>query len=309
MASSDAKRQPPRRHSGDPTADRRADYAEMLFGSGEVEAAAEVLLGALELAPGWALGWFRLGEMHEAAGAMPAAVEAWRMALALDPADHAGAVLKLALAGQGPKPDAAPGAFVEALFDQYAGSFESSLVGTLSYRGPQLLVDALDRAGVARAGRAVDLGCGTGLMGVALRPRVERLEGYDLSTAMLAEASKRGIYDRLQRADLTGLRLAPASADLIVAADVFIYLGALDAVIAMAARAIAPGGHLAFTVEAAEKGAGFVLQPTRRYAHAPDYVEAVLVSAGLRVVSLSGATIRTDRNAPVEGLVAVARAG
>ena len=60
----------------------------MLFGAGDHAAAAELMLGALELAPGWALGWFRLGEMHERAGAIDQAAEAWRMALNLDPADR-----------------------------------------------------------------------------------------------------------------------------------------------------------------------------------------------------------------------------
>ena len=55
--------------SGDLVADRRADYAEMLFKAGEHAAAVEVMLAALELAPGWALGWFRLGEMAEAEAA------------------------------------------------------------------------------------------------------------------------------------------------------------------------------------------------------------------------------------------------
>ena len=59
--------------SGDVLADRRADYAEMLFASGDHAAAAELMLGALELAPDWSFGWFRLGEFHEAAGAGEAA--------------------------------------------------------------------------------------------------------------------------------------------------------------------------------------------------------------------------------------------
>src|SRR5436190_3295013 len=88
--------------SGDLLADRRADYAEMLFGSGDHAAAAELMLGALELAPTWTLGWFRLGEMHEAAAALDAAAEAWLTALKLDPADRAGAALKLELIGRAP---------------------------------------------------------------------------------------------------------------------------------------------------------------------------------------------------------------
>ncbi len=99
------------------------DYAEMLFASGDHAAAAELMLGALELAPDWALGWFRMGEMHEAAGALDQAAQAWRMALKLDPDDRAGAALKLELIGRAPASDAPPGAFVEALFDQYAAKF------------------------------------------------------------------------------------------------------------------------------------------------------------------------------------------
>jgi len=88
--------------SGDLTADRRADYAEMLFGSGDPAAAAELLLGALELAPQWAAGWFRLGEMQETTEQLDLAAQAWAMALELDPADRLGASLKLQLIGKAP---------------------------------------------------------------------------------------------------------------------------------------------------------------------------------------------------------------
>ena len=126
-------------------ADRRHDYAEMLFASGDHAAAAELMLGALELAPDWALGWFRMGEMHEAAGALDQAAEAWRMALKLDPDDRAGAALKLELIGRLPASAAPPGAFVEALFDQYAQSFDKALVEKLDYRVPELLAAAIAR--------------------------------------------------------------------------------------------------------------------------------------------------------------------
>src|SRR5436190_20711675 len=86
--------------SGDLLADRRHDYAEMLFASGDHAAAAELMLGALELTPQWALGWFRMGEMHEAAGEVDRAAQAWLMAMKLDPQDHAGAALKLELVGR-----------------------------------------------------------------------------------------------------------------------------------------------------------------------------------------------------------------
>lgn len=294
------------RSSGDLTADRRADYAEMLFGSGDHAAAAELMLGALELAPSWTLGWFRLGEMHQAAGALDAAAEAWRIALKLDPDDQAGAELKLELIGRAPLSSRPPTAFVEALFDQYAGAFDKSLVEKLGYRVPELLAAAISRTGIPRFRHAVDLGCGTGLMGMRLRPFCDALEGYDISAGMLKNAGARGVYDRLVKADLQELSLAAGSADLVTAADVFMYLGALERIFASVATALAPGGVFAFSVEKHEGREPFVLRETRRYAHSRAYVEDALARTVLSLVSLEEAVIRQDRNAPVEGFVVVA---
>jgi predicted TPR repeat methyltransferase len=297
------------RSSGDLIADRRADYAEMLFGSGDHAAAAELMLGALELAPDWTLGWFRLGEMHEAAGTPDAAAQAWHTALKLDPDDRAGAGLKLELIGRAPASDHPPAAFVEALFDQYAGGFDKSLVDKLDYRVPGLLADALARTGRTRFARAVDLGCGTGLMGEKLRPLCDVLEGFDISAAMLKKAEARGIYDRLTKADLQQLLLPAGKADLITAADVFMYLGALDGIVARVAAALAPGGLFAFSVERHDGPEPFILRESRRYAHARSYIEYTLLEARLAILHLGVAIIRRDRNAPVEGLIVVAAAG
>ena len=292
--------------SGDLLADRRADYAEMLFGSGDHAAATELMLGALELAPGWAMGWFRLGDLHEAAGAFDQAAEAWRMALKLEPADRPGAALKLALIGAAEAADAPPSAFVEALFDQYAKRFDHSLVTTLGYRVPELLAEAINRQKRGRFGLTIDLGCGTGLMGERLRPIVEILEGYDISAEMLRKARGKGVYDRLVKSDLQTIQLVPTSADLITAADVFIYVGALDEIAAKVASALRGGGLFAFSVERHAGPEDFVLRPSRRYSHCEAYVRDLLARNGFAVLSLETHTIRQDRGEPVEGLIVVA---
>jgi len=295
--------------SGDILADRRADYAEMLFGSGEPAPAAELMLGALELAPGWAMGWFRLGEFHEAAGDMDAAAEAWRMAAKLDPKDRAGAALKLALAGKADAGDAPPSAFVEALFDQYADKFDHALVETLGYRVPDLLAAAIAQVRPGRFALALDLGCGTGLMGERLRGSCDRLEGFDISAEMLRKARTKGVYDRLEKADLHGFSYDGPKADLVTAADVFMYVGALEGIIETVAGLLAEGGLFAFSVEKLEANNGFALQPSRRYAHGEAYVRQVLAQAGLRPLSLDQHVIRQDRGEPVEGFVVTAQAG
>jgi predicted TPR repeat methyltransferase len=293
--------------SGDILADRRADYAEMLFGSGEAGPAAELMLDALELAPGWAMGWFRLGEFHEAAGDMEAAAEAWRMAQKLDPDDRAGAALQLAIVGRGEAGDAPPSAFVEALFDQYAEKFDRALVETLGYRVPEFLAEAITKVRPGRFGLALDLGCGTGLMGQRLRTFYDRLEGFDISAEMLRKARAKSVYDRLEKADLQAFSYEGPKADLVTAADVFMYVGALEGVVKTVAGLLAKDGLFAFSVEKLDVADGFALQPSRRYAHAGGYVRRVLGEAGLAVVSIEERVIRQDRNEPVNGLIVTAR--
>lgn len=291
--------------SNDLLADRRADYAEMLFGSGDHAAAAELMLGALELAPNWAMGWFRLGEMQEAAGQKEAAAEAWRMSLKLEPVDRPGATLKLQLIGATAAADSPPSAFVETLFDQYAEKFDHALVETLHYRVPELLAAAIGATGRNTFAHAVDLGCGTGLMGVKLRPVAERLDGYDISAEMLRKARDKGVYDNLVKADLQELEPEGEVADLVTAADVFMYLGALDRVFASVMKMLAPGGIFAFSVERFSGAGPFELQASRRYAHSEAYVHGLIAAAGLKLVSLDAAIIRQDRREPVEGLIVV----
>ena len=293
--------------SGDVLADRRADYAEMLFQSGDLAAAADLMLQAVEQAPGWTYGWFRLGEMNEAAGLKSAAKKAWRMALDLDPADQLGAVLKLELLGDGGELETMPPAFVETLFDQYAPNFETSLVDKLGYQAPELLLNAILATGASRFAHAIDLGCGTGLMGEALRPHCVRLEGYDISTGMLAVAEEKHVYDQLAQADLSEFAMPEPVADLVAAADVYMYLGALEQPFANAATMLVSGGLFAFSVEEMAAPPDFALRETRRFAHSEAYVLAVLGAAGFDMVSLGRDTLRHDRNEPVGGLIVTAR--
>ncbi|MER9581770.1 methyltransferase domain-containing protein [Mesorhizobium sp. M0276] len=292
--------------SGDLNADRRAEYAEMLHADGAHAAAAELLLGALEMTPQWAMGWFRLGEMQQAAGAPDLAARAWTMSLQLDPSDRQGAALNLQLIGKAPALDALPSAFVETLFDHYADSFDESLVDRLGYRLPEVLDQAIRTARRGRFPLALDLGCGTGLMGQRLRPIVDRLEGYDISARMLRKARTKGVYDVLGKADLRDFVHAGPTADLVTVADVFIYVGALDGVVRTIAGLLAKDGLFAFSVEELASNGDFVLQPSRRYAHAELYVRDVLATNGFSVLSLETTVIRQDRRESVKGLVVVA---
>jgi predicted TPR repeat methyltransferase len=156
-------------------------------------------------------------------------------------------------------------------------------------------------------GLALDLGCGTGLMGEMLRPIVKRLEGYDISASMLKKAEAKRLYEHLAKADLQGFSHAGPKADLITAADVFMYLGRLENIVAKVAALLAADGLFAFSVEKLAEPGDLALQPSRRYAHSQGYVRKVLGDNGLAVLSLEEKIIRQDRREPVVGLIVVAR--
>ena len=178
----------------------------------------------------------------------------------------------------------------------------------LGYRVPELLRDALLRAGHSHFPHVLDLGCGTGLMGQAIRPHAGQLSGVDLSAGMLRQARAKGIYDQLEKADIAAMPLVSQRFDLILAADVFIYLGALEQVVGWAAAHLAQTGLLAFTLEAAgPDDPDFVLQPSRRYAHSREYVQRLLAQAGLAITNLEPTVLRHDRGQALAGYLVIAR--
>jgi len=298
--------------SGDVIADRRADYARMLAEQGDHAAAAELMEQALEMVPDWAAGWDLAGSFHDKAGNISSAIAAWRRLEALDDDGVFGARLKLAAHDAGPAGEGTAVGYVEALFDQYAAQFEDSLVGKLGYRVPdlldQLVSEEMARLGVAGFDRALDLGCGTGLMGERLRTKVGHLEGVDISAAMIAETARKGIYDSLAKAELVAtLNARRADVDLVTAADVLIYCGALQPVLAALMPAMRPGGLVAFSLEAHDGEEALFLRPSLRYAHGVAATRDALVVAGLEVLRFETAVLRFDRGAPITGILVVAR--
>jgi predicted TPR repeat methyltransferase len=304
---------PPRtiRSSGDILADRRYGYAEAAFAERDFAAAADLAAQTLELVPDYAPVHALLGRARAALSDRDGAVEALRRALTLDADDPLGVRLDLAALGAlAPESAITPG-YVRALFDDYAPRFDRHLVRGLDYRGPELLHAAVRRAATdlvrpARFARMLDLGCGTGLVGRAFLSDATSIEGVDLSPGMLAQAKKTRAYSALHEGELVAvLRGFPEGAfDLVTAADVLVYVSALELVFAEARRVLAPRGLFAFTVEA-NAGANVVLGEGGRYAHSEAYLRRLAGEFGFEVARLEQVSTREDRGEPVPGLLAV----
>jgi predicted TPR repeat methyltransferase len=300
--------------SGDLVSDRRYKAAVELAARGDFAAAADVLAQTVEAAPGFATAWFALGAIRDRLGNRDGAVAAFTKASRADPDDYHGARLQLARLGAGDAAPAMTEPYVRRLFDQYASRYDAALTEHLRYRGPALLRDAVTSA-LERLGRPLrftsllDLGCGTGLAGSVFRPFAAHLVGVDLSAAMVARAEAKGDYDRLVVGNLAAFLsdeiAKDAKYDLLLAADVFVYVNDLASVLADITRVLAPRGLVAFTVET-HSGDGVTLLPTLRFAHAQRYLRHAISDAGLKLITLEKATIRTEKGLPVDGLLAIA---
>lgn len=286
------------------------NLGQVLCGLGDAAGALAPLRQATALAPDTPEPWLALAHALREANEPDAAAEAARRVLGLPGLAAplaAQANFLLAALGGGAAPDRAPAGYVRDLFDQYAPRFDADLRDRLRYRTPALLADLLAEAGIAADGtrQVLDLGCGTGLSGVALKPFAARLHGIDLSPRMLAEARRRGVYDALEEADLLAwLPRQRARFTLIAAVDVLNYLGDLRPALAGLANAVAPGGAVAFSIEsgAAEP---FRLGPGLRYRHDAAHVEALARQAGFAVLARRDAVLREEHGAPVDGALFV----
>lgn len=292
------------------------NLGQALCALGQPDAAIPPLEEALRLLPGAPEPALALAHARRDRGDFAGAAAAAELALTgCEPGSPLAEQARFLLAafGRGPLPPRAPAAYVRDLFEQFAPRFEAELTGPLRYRTPALLAALLEEAGIRPGARLdiLDLGCGTGLSGHALRPFARRLEGVDLSARMLAEARRRpGLYDALHEADL--LEFLPrrrAAYGLIAAVDVLNYLGELGPVLAALAAALAPGGIAAFSVEAGEPGGPpYALGEGLRYRHDPDHVAALACAAGLAPQARrDGVALRLERGAPVEGVLFLLR--
>jgi len=155
----------------------------------------------------------------------------------------------------------------------------------------------------------LDLGCGTGLAGAAFRPHTQWLVGADLSARMVAEARAKNVYDRLYVGELQQILAQKATVgvtyQMVLAADVLVYVENLTEVAVSAARVLAPSGLFAFTVETHDRD-GVVLQSTLRYAHDATHLGGALAAANLNLCVLDQASTRMENNAWVPGLLAIA---
>lgn len=248
---------------------------------------------------------------HCTLGETDKAIKIFQDWLAENPSDPIARHMLSACSGRD-VPERASDRFVALTFDSFAASFESKLA-KLSYRAPSLVAAMLEDTGrqPSQDLDILDIGCGTGLCGPLVRGYARRLIGIDLSGGMLTQAKEKGLYDYLEQIEITEyLRSQSEAFDVIISADTLVYFGALEPVIAAAARALRPGGWLIFTLEhgTSPSAPDYHLETHGRYTHARPYVERLLAANGL-APEIGQAELRMESGVPVAGLVVRGRKG
>ena len=124
-------------------------------------------------------------------------------------------------------------------------------------------------------GSILDLGCGTGLLGLEIKKYCSSLEGIDLSVKMLEQAAKKNAYDKLNHIDIVEyLSKTELDFDYFISTDVFVYVGELSDVFRLIKSRNKRSGRLIFSTEHTELN-GFHLEQSGRYSHSKSYIEAL----------------------------------
>ena len=243
--------------------------------------------------------------------------------------------------------DRCPKQYIVGLYSTFAECFDSLLVDKLSYKTPSLLRSFLEEEYKIDScfARTIDLGCGTGLSGLAFRECLTKLEGIDLSPEMIDKARQRGCYDKLLVGDVLDIFLEEekqacgrddsSSEDgdhtnepvsLVVACDVFCYIGNLQPVFARVHKALDVDGLFVFSVELLNesdeqnaqhleersKSGDYQLHSCARFAHSHTYIQELARGnqdgdALFTIIGMKHAVLRKNQGNDVSGLLSIFR--
>ena len=284
------------------SAEELAKLAKRLRHKGRTQTAYVCQRRVTELTPNDSDAWGELGELAHILGRRDETRAAYEKYLELEPNDEETKLILVALRDEPPPPRASDEC-IQQMYQRFSSFFDFNLCEELYYEGPQHLHDVIKAVvGDRRDLIVVDLGCGSGLAGLQLKPLAARMTGVDLSPEMIELARKRNVYDQLEVSEITRWLCASQDHfDLIAACDCLIYFGDLRQVVVPAAKRLKRDGVFAFSLE---RGDQYPLRLTDsgRYAHHAQHVREVAAEAGLHVARLEEAFLRMEYGEEVTGL-------
>ncbi|OGV42196.1 MAG: hypothetical protein A3F46_07770 [Legionellales bacterium RIFCSPHIGHO2_12_FULL_42_9] len=190
------------------------------------------------------------------------------------------------------------------LFNNYALYYESHLQKYLNYQVPNCIITLCQELNLTSFAHVLDLGCGTGLCGLVLRTRTQKLTGVDIAHKMLKEARKKAIYDLLIESEIIYFLNTQSCGsdqnkyDLLVMADVLPYFDDLALLFASISRHPMPQGYFIFTTEISTDQP-WQLQESARFSHHIDYITSLCQENNFTIIRHKQIIARTHEKQPL----------
>ncbi len=264
---------------------------------------------AVNIDPKCAAAHYNRGELLRKLERHNEAVAAYKTALRFSPG-MVDAEYSLASMGAGVIPAQSPARSTKEFFDNYADHFDDKLVNELNYRTPKHIHNLVSNAlpHDKRELDILDLGCGTGLCGALFNEQACKLIGVDLAPRMLSRADERGVYTELAQGDVCQYMENSTSVfDVILSADVFVYIGDLEECFSLVHAHLKPDGLFSFSIEINQDGKDYVITSMGRYAQSPDYIRRLSNENNFSEAASEEVVLRHDEGQPVPGLIFVLR--
>lgn len=201
----------------------------------------------------------------------------------------------------------APLSYVRDVFNSYSTHYEESLIDKLGYVLPEQLVKIIKFSSEKQFfNRLLDLGCGTGLIGEAFKDLITTIHGLDLSSSMIEIAHNKEIYDQLITGDIHAALgdFEKTSYDLLIAADVFTYVGEIKNILNISHKLGTPDCLFYFSVEDLTGGqTDMVLRESGRFAHSRRYIQQTADATGWYIFHDETIDLRRERGKWIRGAV------
>tara|TARA_B100000902_G_scaffold199643_1_gene190300 strand:+ start:67 stop:1785 length:1719 start_codon:yes stop_codon:yes gene_type:complete len=279
------------------------NLALSLKAQGKKRDALNYLLNAIQIETKSAKIYFNLAEIYLSMNDINQSQKFLNETIKLDP-NHEGAKLKSEILN-GHFKGKIPLKYLERHFDDYSETFDKYLLSTLHYKVP-LAFSKIMKSKYEKnysLNNILDLGCGTGLCGIQIKNNFNKLVGIDISKQMLNKAKQRSIYTKLICTDIINfLKNTKQKYEIIMAADVLIYLGDLNQLFKFVRNVMFNNARFIFSTEETKKGE-YMINQNGRFSHSHYYITKISQKYELIIETYQDIKIRKEDNKWVNGKI------
>ncbi len=225
------------------------------------------------------------------------------LAVQLNPTNITAKHMLAALSGH--QPTNIPQTFVQDLFAQYADHYNQHMKSTLNYQLPGTMRAFFGKhIQLQKTLNVLDLGCGTGLSGIAFKDLAKNIIGVDLSLAMLKQAQDLKVYDYLLQANINCSIPGEYKNyfQLIISVEVLSYIGALESLFINVSNTLCTHGWFLFSIEEIINH-DYSLQPSGRFAYNNNYIIKCANNSNLTILASETTPLREHLNKSLFGKI------